>query len=546
MNTKEFFEALYGEDPLPGLLTLWTLQDKKTHWFRDLHEAANQAVELAAKKDVYFGIGIRREKKVKGRGAVKDIVAIPGVWSDIDIADPAHKKKNLPPTQADALGLVSSMGLEPSIIIHSGHGLQAWWLFKELWTFDQAIELEQAIRLLNGWNIGLRMRSRNKGWDADSTFDLARVFRPPGTINHKGKTPKDVMILLDDSLRRYNPSDFEKYMADPRVVPIPVRDEFNINLDPAAVPPFKKFNALIAAEPKFKLSWERKRKDLQDQSPSAYDMSLATYAFMAGWSDQEMVDLLIACRAHHGDDLKLRKDYYARTISKVKADKEQEEAINSLAFAEAGEASGEAESPESIRKETLGSLSKIFRSKVLRFTKTGKENAIYSITFEKEGVVCLGKSENLLNVSTVRNKVFEAIGVIIPRVKQDKWDKVVEQLVKVVEVELAEDSHTGQLMLYWLDQYLEEQVIYPEENWAEALEHNAPFIKDDYLHIHAEHMRSCLVAQQSIRLEAVDLRFKLQLLGFKGKTITSRTGEKSKGRYYWRTKTTELDKKRSR
>ena len=49
-------------------------------------------------------------------------------------------------------------------------------------------------------------------------------------------------------------------------------------LDPTAEPPFDKFLALCEAEPRFRQSWDRKRRDLKDSSPSAYDMALADYS----------------------------------------------------------------------------------------------------------------------------------------------------------------------------------------------------------------------------------------------------------------------------
>ena len=42
--------------------------------------------------------------------------------------------------------------------------------------------------------------------------------------------------------------------------------------------------ALQDASPKFKATWERTRKDLQDQSGSGYDISLANQLAIAGWS----------------------------------------------------------------------------------------------------------------------------------------------------------------------------------------------------------------------------------------------------------------------
>ena len=64
------------------------------------------------------------------------------------------------------------------------------------------------------------------------------------------------------------------------------------------------------------MSCERQRTDLPDSSASGYDQSLANFAANAGWSDQEIVNLLIAHRRTFGDDLNLNNPQkYQRTIA---------------------------------------------------------------------------------------------------------------------------------------------------------------------------------------------------------------------------------------
>jgi hypothetical protein len=91
----------------------------------------------------------------------------------------------------------------------------------------------------------------------------------------------------------------------------------NVVLNPFADPPNDRFFPLMSSSETFRQSWERQRTDLHDSSASAYDLSLASIAYSHGWSDQEIVDLLVASRRRHGDP-KLREDYYARTLRKAK------------------------------------------------------------------------------------------------------------------------------------------------------------------------------------------------------------------------------------
>jgi hypothetical protein len=80
-------------------------------------------------------------------------------------------------------------------------------------------------------------------------------------------------------------------------------------------PPAEKLHTLLRND-KFRGSWERTRTDLRDTSPSGWDMSLATRAARAGWSEQEIAALLVANRRKHGDKIK-RPEYFFRTIRRA-------------------------------------------------------------------------------------------------------------------------------------------------------------------------------------------------------------------------------------
>jgi hypothetical protein len=86
-------------------------------------------------------------------------------------------------------------------------------------------------------------------------------------------------------------------------------------LNLGANPPVEKSKLLSELEPRFALSWQHRRPDLKDQSASGYDMSLAVFAAGAGWTDAEIIPLLLAHRRKYSADLK-RPDYYIRTVQK--------------------------------------------------------------------------------------------------------------------------------------------------------------------------------------------------------------------------------------
>jgi hypothetical protein len=117
----------------------------------------------------------------------------------------------------------------------------------------------------------LQLRARALGVEIDSTGDLARLLRLPGTINHTYGS----LITVDHAPgRRYNPSDFAEFMVDcfaDDVESAPIVSS-SLRLDPHAKPPESQFGLLYARNVRFALSWNRERHDLPDQSPSAYDL----------------------------------------------------------------------------------------------------------------------------------------------------------------------------------------------------------------------------------------------------------------------------------
>ena len=228
-NGDSFLKELYGEVD-KGFLTLWVKQNKNTYWFpvQSYEELRNKALSLAEKgRDVYFGVGIRGQqlesyhkgsRKIIPRGTIKDIVAIPGFWMDIDIANSdAHAKEDLPPTHDAAISLLNEFPLKPSVLINSGYGLHGYWLFKEPWIFEDESERDDAAFMLKRFQATLQLSGEKKGWKLDTTSDLARVLRVPGTLNHKGKDPVGV-TMLEKNDNRYDPEDFENYLVDATVV----------------------------------------------------------------------------------------------------------------------------------------------------------------------------------------------------------------------------------------------------------------------------------------------------------------------------------------
>jgi len=194
LDTKQFLDAIHKDRR--GYLTLnWKhakyFKTKVVSQIDTALEFVKRANEL--NKDVWFsvnrsGILPKQGDRIKG----KDVTSIPGFWADIDIAGPGHEtEKALPGDITQAMALIVSP--EPTIIVNTGGGIHAYWLFNKPWEFE-AGDPEPA-RLCDAWHQMLAQRAAVFGWHIDNVSDLARVLRVPGTVNHKLDYPRTVDVI---------------------------------------------------------------------------------------------------------------------------------------------------------------------------------------------------------------------------------------------------------------------------------------------------------------------------------------------------------------
>ena len=79
----------------------------------------------------------------------------------------------------------------------SGWGIQPHWLLDRLWVFADEDDRQAAAALVQRFQATIHQQAAKYGWTLDSTHDLTRVLRIPGTLNHK-LTPVPVRLLSMD------------------------------------------------------------------------------------------------------------------------------------------------------------------------------------------------------------------------------------------------------------------------------------------------------------------------------------------------------------
>lgn len=200
----------------PSMVSSFAHLDRDGWWA----DAADTAVHMREEQNVYFAIGVQENRPEKGRGKEAGVVALPGLWADIDVLGPNHAALSLPPTMDDAWSIVKAVPFAPTVVVYTGGGLQVFWLFREPWDLDSDKERKKAKTLSKGFQKYLQNYALERGWTMDGTADLCRLLRLPGTWNRKQSTPAPVEYEIVDGGRRYNPSDFAEFLeleADPEL-----------------------------------------------------------------------------------------------------------------------------------------------------------------------------------------------------------------------------------------------------------------------------------------------------------------------------------------
>ncbi|KGK90342.1 hypothetical protein DP73_06740 [Desulfosporosinus sp. HMP52] len=145
----ELLGSVLGHDG-DGVIAIWTKQDKQTKFFAAKQKKAYLSY-IASKlgtHDVYYSVCLLQRGLKAGRGKVEDVIALPGVWLDIDITHDAHKASHYPTSVDEAMEILKEFPLAPTVTIFSGYGLHVYWLFKELWMLESSKEREAGSNIL--------------------------------------------------------------------------------------------------------------------------------------------------------------------------------------------------------------------------------------------------------------------------------------------------------------------------------------------------------------------------------------------------------------
>lgn len=570
-QARRFLGLLFQEKPADQHVLIWRLAGRHSRFFKDLDAAAIYAVQQ--QRDVYFGVGLSPEDFGADKRCPADrITGLAGLWCDLDIFHPAaHAKQNLPPDEPAALKILNQIAVKATVIIHSGYGLQAWWIFKEPWIFAGDEERTRGAALAQRWNQYIRAAAKGQGFDVDSVHDLARVLRIPGTYNGKvADDPKPVRLWRGKEERRYNPSDLAELVADIELpepsAPAAAGDwnrdaQTGLIINPDRQPPADKMK-MLRNSARFRATWDHRRGEFTDQSTSSYDLALAGIAVRHGWSDQEIADLLIAHQMKYPlmtngqvrgvRGVRDRPRYFQTTIAKARAANAPDPRIARLRQSQAppAYANGHAPSPTAAPSpgadnppppndppppsetgDLLADLSSLLRVKITRVVKQLSQPALYSIETER-GKVAIGEVQNLIEQRALRNRLAD-VGVYLTKRKEEEWEPIATALLQACEpVEVTADATFDGAARAWLRDYLSETVIM--DSLEEADRGQNPFVRETTLYISSTALRKFLMTNNGERnLTTRELADSLRTIGAKPKTMFLQNGEHRTSRSLW-------------
>jgi len=227
---------------------------------------ARKAIELSdSGVDIWHSVNPVNVEPADGkRGDEKSVSYQIAVVADIDIRSDAHKGD---PSKlaADFDEAKSFLSFTPSLIIDSGYGLHAYYIF------DTPIKISddnrEEIKRRNNLLLDV-IRQRANGKKIDGVGDLPRILRTPGTYNYKlGKDNAPLCHIVEDSGLRFSPSQLD--------------DKLNVLIQPqapkfqAAGSPPKKSKKDFADDSDFNSFRVRRMLDFISPSSLTYDDWLA-------------------------------------------------------------------------------------------------------------------------------------------------------------------------------------------------------------------------------------------------------------------------------
>lgn len=140
--------------------------------------------------DVWYGVNPVRGPARPGRGTADQVTGLTALYADLDVKPGGLRDFD---TAWQVISVLAEMlGSRPMATTLSGHGLQPYWPLE-----DHPTGTDAQVLLRRFGRLVAAVAQRYDG-AVDTVYDLARVLRVPGSVNHKdAAAPQPVLCLSD-------------------------------------------------------------------------------------------------------------------------------------------------------------------------------------------------------------------------------------------------------------------------------------------------------------------------------------------------------------
>lgn len=525
--------------PDSDLILVWQSATKLSSWFASPIDIDPQAFH----RDTYFGCGARPEAAKLGatkRGGNALVSGIGALWLDVDLRSPAHQKAALPVDADEALDLVAQAypDVSPSTIVNSGHGLQLWY-YLDAWTpIDNSNRIAIAT-LLSDFSAQWRLVCTQAGYDADSVWDLSRVMRLPGTKNCKlSQDIRPIEVILHVPDCRYTLLDLRAAAGPPRdattaaTKPLRLTDRSAVahsETQPLPGDLAEKINCLIAVDPTIAATWNHDNPSLRDQSPSAYDMSMAQYCVRAGFTQPETQTVLRQLRTRHSIPQKA-DSYYDATVSKA-AFEANAGPVPATSPTGTTTATGNKPPENTPKFESPQAAWNLISSELgiqaIGLTRLDAEEPAYELRLLDGDSIHFSCIDHLTSQTKCRNIIAAHSHTLPPKKSATRWDNIIRAALSYVDHDTAgyETTLRGQ-MRDWLSAFLRHTPS--AANMTEGLQAAAPWTDEDgQTMITAASLRYWIAIHYQERVAPRSLGLALRAIGAKAIRLPLNSGSSS-------------------
>jgi putative DNA primase/helicase len=211
----------YGYEGVEGYLNLFAGSPRCYEIVRsfptdDLPAVIPFVTDLGDSMNLFFGAATRQRPLWNARGGGEDCLLLPFLFADLDVEDPARHQtdKRYPANRAAALAFIECFPLPPTVIVWTGGGVHVYW------KLAPALSIPDAEPLLARLKVTAFRLAAEHGVDIDHIFEVARMMRLPGSVNHKA-TPVLVEVIFSDWTRTYSARDWEVVLDELPAPPPP-------------------------------------------------------------------------------------------------------------------------------------------------------------------------------------------------------------------------------------------------------------------------------------------------------------------------------------